>query len=234
MLFVVYPWYLNWLLANIPVLGFLCWEREKLGGLWNPLSHILPEEQLSKFSDQYLVLEKENEIYTVIFHFICSQLRHTRMSEAWDRNSLVHSTRFHQILVFEQALQRQKGHRTHSGASGYRSLTITKNLCLFCPSSGYSRPGGVQCNAGAVHEDWRWFPHRLLSDRQGQLRARGPVPPADPQGQGQVGVTGRALPDPLGSCYPSWGMAAHLTPASAFWVSWDKSLCGICGPQCGE
>lgn len=120
---------------------------------------------------------------------------------------------------------------THSGASSYRSLTVTKNLCLFCPSSGYCRPRGVQCNAGAVHEDWRWFPDRLLSDRQGQLRARGPVPPADPQSQGQVSATGWALPDPAD--HPG-GTAAHPTLRSACWVCWDKSLGGVCGPQCGE
>lgn len=205
MIFVSYPWHLNSLLANLPVLGFLCWEREELGRLQNTLSHILPEEQLSKFNDQYLVLEKENEIQIVVFPSICSQLRHTGEWGLGQKPSFPSKSISSDLTVFEQALQRQKGHSTHSGASSYRSLTTTKNLCVLCPSSGYRRPRGVQCNAGAVHEDWRWFPYRLLSDRQGQLRARGQVPPADPQSQGQVSVTSPGTADHPGA----W---LHISP----------------------
>lgn len=59
-------------------------------------------------------------------------------------------------------------------------------MCLHLHSAGHSRPGGVQRHEGAVHEDRRRLPHRLLGDGQGQLRARRPFPPTHTTGQRQV------------------------------------------------
>lgn len=56
----------------------------------------------------------------------------------------------------------------------------------FLLSTGHSGPGGVQCHAWAVYEDWRWLPHCVLRHRQGQLRACWPISPAHPQGEGSV------------------------------------------------
>lgn len=70
---------------------------------------------------------------------------------------------------------------------GRFSFLKTCFLSLGVHSAGHSRPGGVQCNEGAVHEDRGRVPHRLLCDRQSQLRARGPLPSAHPPGQRPVG-----------------------------------------------
>ncbi len=59
-------------------------------------------------------------------------------------------------------------------------------------SAGHSRPGGVQCDEGAVYEDRRWLPHRLLCDRQGQLWTRWPIPSTHTTGQRQVGYDSSA------------------------------------------
>lgn len=58
--------------------------RGKDGGLRNTLSCIVPEEQLPKFSGQYLVPEKENKINIVFFPSICSQRSYTVMSGVWE------------------------------------------------------------------------------------------------------------------------------------------------------
>lgn len=61
---------------------------------------------------------------------------------------------------------------------------------LHIPSAGHSRPGGVQCNEGAVHEDGRRFPHRVFRHRQGQLRTCRQVPSTHTTGQRQVRWSG--------------------------------------------
>lgn len=66
--------------------------------------------------------------------------------------------------------------------------SVSLHFLFFFNSTGHSRPGGVQCHAWAVYEDWRRLPHCVLCHRQGQLWARWPISPAHPQGEGSVSL----------------------------------------------
>jgi len=109
----------------------------------------------------------------------------------------------------------------------YTHTHTCKHLCTGCcsVSSGHSRAGGVQCNAGAVHAvRWR-FPPRVCCHWQGELWWDVQVPPTDPSGEGS-----RWVPHALGrqqswSGTPAIGECHELLESVFLHVYWVICWC---------
>jgi len=141
-----------------------------------------------------------------------------RQPEDHSRNRLV-SLHKHQSVCFIMCIAVVCTH-THT-----HSCVITYVLWCCSVSSGHSRAGGVQRNAGAVHAlRWR-FPPCVCCHWQGKLWWDVQVPPTDPSGEGSGWVPHAHGRQQSWSGTPAVGECLELLESVFLHVYWVICWC---------